>query len=303
MEENLMPDWFYIAIGGYLLIAATGVMDKFLVSKVVREPIVYAFMTAVTGPFSLLLAPFGMQWLDNPWQYIAAGLSGVAFIASIYFLFSAIGKISVSRVVPIQGGLIPLFTLIFAYFLLGERLELNQNIAVLFLVAGSVMISFQKKGGDWRAFGITDSALSALFMSLSSVLTKFTFDSSNFVSGMVWTRLSFALVALGILLFKQNREVIFHAPKQAGAKNVALYYSARATGTVGGFLQNYAVSLGSVSLVNALQGVQFIFLLILTSFLSLYYPRVLKEKITANIIALKITAIILITCGLVLLNA
>lgn len=297
-----MPDWFYIAIGGYLLIAATGVMDKFLVSKVVREPIVYAFMTAITGPFSLLLAPFGMKWLNTPWEYVAAGLSGMAFIAGIYFLFAAIGKISVSRVVPIQGGLIPLFTLIFAYFLLGERLTLNQNIAVLFLVVGSVMISFQKKSGSWKALGITDSALAAMFMALSSVLTKFTFDNSNFVSGMVWTRLSFALVALLILIFPSNRKVIFGAPKQAGARNVLLYYSSRATGTVGGFLQNYAVSLGSVSLVNALQGVQFIFLLIITSLFSLYYPLVLKEKITANILALKITAIVLITCGLIILN-
>ncbi|MBX4191713.1 MAG: hypothetical protein KW804_02865, partial [Candidatus Doudnabacteria bacterium] len=90
-------------------------------------------------------------------------------------------------------------------------------------------------------------------------------------------------------------------PKEAGVKNVALYYSSRATGTVGGFLQNYAVSLGSVSVVNALQGVQFVFLLILTSLLSIYFPKVLKEKISAEILTLKVTAIALISCGLYLL--
>lgn len=297
-----MPEWFFIAIAGYLLIAATGVMDKFLVSKVVGDPIVYAFMTAITGPFSLLLAPFGMKWLANPWEYVAAGVSGLAFILAIYFLFAAIKKISISRVVPIQGGLIPLFTVFFAYILLGERLNIDQNIAVIFLVIGSVMISLRKDATGWKTLGITESGLSAFFMALSSVLTKFTFDNSNFVSGMVWTRLSFALAAVFILLFKNNREKIFHAPKKAGVKNVALYYSSRATGTLGGFMQNYAVSLGSVSLVNALQGVQFIFLLILTSFFSVYFPKVLKEKITPDIIALKISAIIMIGCGLVLMN-
>ena len=41
------------------------------------------------------------------------------------------------------------------------------------------------------------------------------------------------------------------------------------------FLQNYAVSLGSVSVVNALQGTQFVFLLGLTSFLDM---KILADK-------------------------
>ena len=119
---------------------------------------------------------------------------------------------------------------------------------------------------------------------------------------MIWTRMGFFLAALPILLFKRNREVIFNAPKEAGARNVALYYSSRITGTVGGFLQNYAVSLGSVSVVNAMQGTQFAFLLGLTTFLSVYFPKVLKERINAETITLKLTAIALISGGLYLIT-
>jgi hypothetical protein len=113
--------------------------------------------------------------------------------------------------------------------------------------------------------------------------------------------LGFVLPIPFILYSKRNREAIFNAPKEAGVKNVALYYSSRATGSIGGFLQNYAVSLGSVSVVNALQGLQFVFLLILTSLVSIYYPKVLKENITANTITLKLCAIGVISCGLFLL--
>ena len=118
---------------------------------------------------------------------------------------------------------------------------------------------------------------------------------------MVWTRLGFLLPIPFILLLKSNRQAIFDAPKDAGVRNVVLYYSSRATGTVGGFLQNYAVSLGSVSVINALQGVQFVFLLILTSISSIYFPKVLKEKINTNTITLKLSAIAVISFGLFLL--
>lgn len=296
-----MVSWFFIAISGYLLIATTGIMDKFLVSKVVRQPIAYAFFTAATGPFSLLLAVFGLKPLELA-GYIVSLFSGLAFIAALYYLYSAMGQMSVSRVVPIQGGLVPLFTLVLAYIFLHERMAMVQIEAFFFLVLGAILISFKKEKGKWAAVAVRNSVLAAFFMALTSVLTKYVFDHSNFISGMVWTRLGFTFAALGIIMFKKNREIIFKAPKQAGVKNGVLYYSSRATGTIGGFLQNYAVSLGSVTIVNALQGVQFVFLLILTTFFSVYYPKVLKENITKETIALKLSAIVLISIGLLLLK-
>lgn len=296
----MIASWMLIALCGYMLLAISGVLDKFLVSQVVREPVAYAFFTAVTGPFSLLLAPFGLKLLD--WTTFGVAMAaGISFIIGIYFLYSAESKISISREIPIQGGLVPLFTLVFAFSLLGEKLTMLQTAAFVFLVAGAVMISLRKERGKWVVKAIRDSVFSAGFLALCSVLTKYVFVHSNFISGMVWTRIGFCFAALFISAFKRNREIIFKAPKQAGVKNVVLYYSSRASGTIGGFLQNYAVSLGSVTIVNALQGVEFTLLLLLTSFLSIYFPKVLKEKITFNTVVLKLAAMVLITIGLVLL--
>jgi drug/metabolite transporter (DMT)-like permease len=296
----LIAEWVLIAASGYFLLAFTGVADKFLVSKVVKQPIAYAFYTAITGPFSLVLVPFGARLLS--WHVFAmALLSGVFFIAGVYNSYAAISRSSVSRVVPIQGGLVPLFSFLSAYVILGERLTATQTAGFFFLVAGAVMISIRKEKGVWTSKALLYATISAACFALSSVLTKYTFAHSNFISGMVWTRIGFILPVPFILLFRKNREAIFNAPKEAGVRNVALYYSSRATGSVGGFLQNYAVSLGSVSVVNSLQGLQFVFLLILTSFLSIYHPKVLKEKINANTITLKLVAIGVISCGLFLL--
>ncbi|OGE73682.1 MAG: hypothetical protein A3I07_01690 [Candidatus Doudnabacteria bacterium RIFCSPLOWO2_02_FULL_42_9] len=295
-----MVSWILIAAGAYFLLAFTGIADKFLVSKVVKAPIAYAFYTAITGPFSLLLLPFGAQML-NLQGFIIALIAGAAFIGAIYHTYAAISLTSVSRVVPILGGFVPLFSFGMAFFMLNERLSTFQTIGFIFLVAGAVMISLKKEHGVWTLKALFNAISAAFFFATASVLTKYIFDHSNFISGMIWTRLGFLLPIPFILMSAKNRSAIFSAPKEAGVKNVALYYSSRATGTVGGFLQNYAVSLGSVSVVNALQGLQFVFLLILTSFFSLYFPKVLKEKISSEIITLKLIAIGTISCGLYLL--
>jgi drug/metabolite transporter (DMT)-like permease len=296
-----MLSWITIGLAGYFLLAFTGVADKFLVSKVVRAPVAYAFYTAITGPFSLLLLPFGGKLLNFPDMLVALA-AGASFIIGILFSYTAIGQTSVSRVVPIQAGLGPLFTLSLSFFILSERLSTFQTAGFLFLVSGAVLISFRRENGHWSNKAFINAAISAFFFALTSVLTKYTFDHSNYITGLAWPSLGFLIPLIFILPSKKNRQKIFNAPKEAGKKNVVLYYATRATGTIGGFLQKYAISLGSVSVVNALQGMQFVFLLIFTSFISIYFPNVLRERINSETIALKLTAIAFISCGLFLLT-
>ncbi len=296
-----MTTWILYAIIAYILFALNGIADKFLLTHVERHPIVFVFYTSITGPFLFLLAPFGLQWLSFS-TLIVAIFGGASFAIGLYFLYSATQKTSVSRILPIQGGMIPLFTLVLAYFLLNERLNLIQNIAFLLLVSGAVLMSFKRDNSGWHSKALTEAVIAALLFAISLVLTKFIYIQSNFISGIVWTRLGFFLVAVGILLSKTWRGYIFAAPGKAKAKNIALYYAARLNGGLAGLLQNYAISIGSVTIVNALQGVQFTFLLAMTVILSTYFPNVLKEKITGTILIQKFIAIILITSGLVMLT-
>lgn len=289
--------WLYFALSAYLLLAVSGVIDKFLVSKVVRHPAAYAFYIGITGPFSLLLAPFGLKALSVPDFYVA-GMAGVCFLLAMYYYFTAVSMASVSRVLPIFGGLIPVFTLGLAYFALDERLNPVQYWAFIFLVAGAVLSAYKQESGGMQKAALGYATLAALLMALTAVFSKHIFEVSNFVSGMVWTRMSFLPVALLFLLTKENRRRIFNAPKEAKPRNIIIYYVSRFSGTIAGFLQNYAVSLGSVTVVNALAGTQFAFLLLMTTFLSFRFPKVLKEQVTGPILAQKIAAIVLISIGL-----
>jgi drug/metabolite transporter (DMT)-like permease len=286
----------------YLLLAFHGVIDKFLLNKAIRRPIAYTFFSGTTTVFVILLAPFGLRMLSGP-DMLAAVAAGGSFLFATFYLYTAIQKSSVSRILPIQGGLVPIFTYLFAHFLLGEVLSENQTAAFILLTVGSVLMAVKNDDlGRWRVPAFKEALGAAILFALSLVLSKYIFDRSNLVTGLVWSRLGMFVIALGFLLFKSAREAIFNTPKEAGKNNAILFYVVRLIGALAGLLQNYAIAVGSVIIVNALQGLQFTFILVLTSALSVYYPKILKETITKRILVLKLTAIVLITFGLILLG-
>lgn len=291
----------WIATFAYLLYAVNGVIDKFLLTHAVRKPVVYTFYIGVTSPLTLLLAPFGLKFLSVQ-DFFVALVGGACFVIALYFMYVATRATSVSRILPIEGGLVPMFTLGLAYFILNERLSGPQLMAFIFLVVGAILISLKKEQGEWHPKALGNAIIAAFLFALSLTLTKYIFDQTNFVSGLIWTRLGFFAAAMSLLMTAKNRRDIFGAPKATSTGNKLLYYGARISGGIAGLAQNYAISLGSVTIVNALQGTQYSFLLLLTVFLSKYHPKILKEQISGNIIVQKISAILLITAGLFLLT-
>ncbi|MBU2575664.1 hypothetical protein KKF64_01050, partial [Patescibacteria group bacterium] len=69
-------------------------------------------------------------------------------------------------------------------------------------------------------------------------------------------------------------------------------------GALGFVLVNYSISLASVSLVNAMQGAQYAFLLLMIILLAKKFPKIMSEKLTGAVLAQKIFAIILISIGI-----
>jgi hypothetical protein len=82
------------------------------------------------------------------------------------------------------------------------------------------------------------------------------------------------------------------------------FLGSQVCGGAGNLLQSFAISLAPVAflaVVNSLKGIQFIFLFLLTLFLSYFYPKILKEEISRVVIFKKLLAIFLIAMGLAFL--
>jgi len=297
-----MTTWFIIAIIAYFLFAINGIADKFLLTKAVGNPAVYAFYVGISSIVVFFLSPFGLHMVPVPVLLLALA-SGAAFVCALYFFYSAIKETSISRILPIEGGLVPLFTLIFAYVAGLDSLTHVQLWAFGLLVLGAVLVDFKKTDKGWSPLHWHNALIAAFFFALSFILTKYVYNETNFISGLIWTRLGLVLAAVAIfVLSTKTRGEIFSAPRQTSTGNKFLFYISHAAGSAASFLQNYAISLGSVVIINAMQGVQFVLILMMSVVLSRYFPKVLKEEITKPILVQKITAIVLISAGLGLLS-
>lgn len=298
-------NWLYIAIISHFLSAIVFTVDKFLLSKTVLRPAAAAFYVGLLGGVaSLFLIPFGFSWLSF-WQIIISFVAGIAFVFAVFFFYRSIQINEVSVIAPIVGGAIPIFTLILMYSFLGERLAINQLFAFFLLVFGGViMLLPQKDKSNFKTIKIFSSkelliaVLSALLFAISFVSTKFIFTEQPFINGFVWIRLGGILGACLLFLGPNMRRAILETSKSVKIKTGSLFVSNKVFSALAFVLLNYAIYLGSVSLVNALQGIQYAFLLILVFFLSKKFPQIIKEQISRKVIFQKIIAILLISFGL-----
>ena len=227
-------------------------------------------------------------------------------------LYTALRLGEASKIITLIGGSVPIFTIILSYLLLGERFTDSQYIAFFYLIFGTLIISYFPSGHDlWTKvfiwFGLENqkriksiliALLSSLLFSLFFVGSKYLYNNQEFLSAFIWIRIGSFIAVLSFLISKDNRREIFRSIKKLKGNNRLLFFGNQSLAALGFFLQNYAISLGSVALVNSLQGVQYVFLLILASFFTIFYPKVIKEKISKFIILQKLIAIILITIGL-----
>lgn len=83
---------------------------------------------------------------------------------------------------------------------------------------------------------------------------------------------------------------------------VASVFMANKALAAGAFiLLNYAISLGSVTVANALQGTQYVFLLLLATAVSVGWPKLFREELSRMAVWQKVSGIVLVSLGVVLL--
>ena len=272
-------NWLFIAIVAHFLSAVVFTVDKFLLSKTVLRPAAAAFYVGLlSGVASLLLIPLGFSW-PSLWQIVISFTAGSSFIFAILCFYRLLQTDEVSIIAPIVGGTVPIFTLILTYSFLGERLVINQLFAFCLLVFGGVIMllppkseSSSKKPGKFLLNRLLITILTAFLFALSFVLTKFVFTEQPFINGFVWVRLGGIFGACLLLLIPGARRAIFKTSKSIKIKVGGLFISNKVLSAFAFILLNYAIYLGSVSLINALQGVQYVFLLLeLFVFCCVYY--------------------------------
>jgi len=298
-----MITWLLVIILAYILFGVASLGDKLFLSGK-PNPKSYTFYVGVFGLFMLLFIPFIKFGLPATGSWMWIILDALVYVIGLYTMYSALERFEVSRVISIIGAIQPILIFILAWiFFGGQSISLWSVLAFLLLFLGSLVISIEKNI-KLTAQHIKITFLCALMFSLDYIFAKLIFVQEPFLQGLIWTRIVIFLMVLVFLFKKSARQEIF-SKEISSEKNAKRFFMlAQASGGIATILQSFAIALAPVAFlatINALRGVQYIVLFILTLLVSVFLPKILREELSKKIIIQKVTAIFLIAVGLVFL--
>jgi len=216
--------------------------------------------------------------------------SGGAFFGGLIFLYKAISESDVSVASTQVGVLTSIFTYIFSFLILKEVLPLHNAVAISFLILGMLFLGRVGRGIVWHAIG------AGALIAISFVLLKWTFTVESFVNGVFWTRVGFIGSAIASLVSGKARREVKSTAKRTKPSSKLIFVINKLIAGAAFLLLYYAILLGNVTTINALLGLQFLFVFLIALAIRNRLPGV-EEDLEKKTLKTKIIGIALILAG------
>ncbi len=307
-------NWILLATLGQFMNAIVAVLDKYIVSdeKVMPRPFVYAFYSCLlTGFWAViffigLIPPFaalGVPSFTNvefpTIQVISmAFLSAYTFFMALVSMYDALRKSDASVVMPIVGTISALSAFGLSYLFLGASLTQGHIIGVIMISLGTLLVA--RTIPTWSV--VLHVIHSGVFFALHYIVMKGLFMETSFDDGFFWSRVSFVLFALSLLMVPVYWDKIKEQTKTTTKKTGALVLVTKVLAGVAAFLLLKATDLGEVSVVQALDGIRFVFILLITAILAHWLPESATDRdLRPQVFFRRFLFIIIITSGFFML--
>ncbi len=196
------------------------------------------------------------------------------------------------------GSFSAVFALIIGYFFTSTLLPVHFAIGFGLLVTGTLLISHLKFSMKTFIFTV----IGGLGFALHSLLLKEALQLSSFETGFFWFSIVTAVLALFLLALPQLRHAFHSQRKEKHIKTTgSILLINKIIAGVAGILLIKAIEVGEVSLVQALGGLQFVFLFVLAVILGPLTPIDFGENVKRKDVYHKLVSVGIIFVGFVLL--
>lgn len=315
-----MALWIILVLIAQAINALVSLIDKFIVtSGKVGNPYILTFYISLLSSLTVFVFIFG--WIPLPTLFsdkltipsfenvtwptieiiVLCLISAISFIVALVALFKSFQKADASDVVPVVASMNALITLLLSFFILKTPLADNFLLGFIFLVFGTFLMSRMRLNRQVLKL----SLMSGLFFAIQIICMKVLFNVTNFDNAFFWSRMIISLTALSMLLLPNccNRTIVQETRDVKKNKGgFSLIIGNKILAGLAAILLLKAVSLGPVAIVQALAGVQFIYLLMFSLLFGQKIPMYCGENCTATEeFAHKIISVSIITTGFLLL--
>ena len=279
-------DWYFYALLGPLLYAITNHIDKILLARYFREGGVGTLML-----FSSLLAALALPllyWIDPrvlvvaPLHVVILCAVGVlsALVQLCYFVALRDEEASVAI---IFYQLVPVFGYVLGYIFLSEQLTTAQLLGMATVIAGTSLISIELGTGrpaKLRRNTCLFMTLASFFWALESVLFKSVALEENLWRSLFWSHSMLAVIGVGIFVFGPTyRSSFVRAIKTNSRAILSLNFANESLYMLGSAACSFAYLQAPIALVLLANSFQSLFVLIIGVVLTLYFPRIVVERL------------------------
>lgn len=296
--------WFSLTLITTILSSINSLFDKFFCEKKFKNVLSYLLL----GNF-LQIGYFFLLFLKADYKN-ATGLpllltliSGPIFLLMWVANYQGLKTVEVSRAAAIFNINI-IFSTLLAIILLNEKLTSLKLLAIILIFIGASLCSYENdkaKKNQVIQSGYLFIILSALISSVGGTLTKY-------ATGKIFPLTVYFLSSLSglpIFLASLFKKEIFEEFKMSlkNKRIILPMFLNRTLAFIAVCFYYLAVSKGPISLITAiLVGVSPMLIFLFSTFLSFFFPKIIKEKITKEVLVQKLVAIGLIVGGVVIIN-
>ena len=300
-----MNSWIFLAILGHLANAVAFIIDKVLLTTTLKRSATYAVLISTLSLVVIVAAPWVQHWPNHSLYLPIMGYGGL-FVLGLWAFFEALKRSEASRVVPIVGSFVPIFTLLEAVLFLQEKFTAQQLFGFFVLLIATWLLTRKNKSSVQRSkHSMTLLILAALLFATASVLGKYAFAHGEFLGVFVSSRVVAGIVGivLGLLISGVKQELFSLIRGGKSNQRTPIWaIIGQLFGALGFILISIAIAQGSAPMVNVLQAVQYGAIVLVAWFGSKRLRELLNEEKNRHIILTKTLAIILIALGLMLIT-
>lgn len=294
-------DWLILSLIGACAYAATGIIDKLLLIRFVRQPLAYLAALVIMQQAMILFIPLYMGWgWVYPQTLYALATGAFQVILWISYL-RALQQEETSRIAALVY-VFPFFVFLGSFLLLGEALQTNDYVGGALLICSAVLISYRpgRQRGSSLSPALKHMAVFWFFTATYALASKYLLGFMTEWHLLLWSSLGSFLSILPVFWHREMRRECF-SYLRAGAFLFLALFANEILDLLGRGAFIFAYGQGSISLVSSLAALQPFITLIYVILLSRLFPGVLVEEMDGKTIAIKVTAVLLIVAGVYLI--
>ncbi|MDO8241114.1 MAG: EamA family transporter [Candidatus Moranbacteria bacterium] len=299
--------WFFIALIAPALWALSNHLDKFILTRYFKGASAGALMifSVFLGSLLAILIPiFNDGVFSVPLiSAITVTISGTLYLYAYLPYLHAMQEEEASIVAPLFQ-IIPLFSYVGAYFLLGESLNATQLFASVMIILGAMGISLEIGVGTvklkMKVLGLM--ALSSLFFATNSLIFKFVAIQESFWVTTFWEYVGFSLAAAALLVVKSYRQQFFKIFKLNGLPILSLNALTEFINISSKLIFSFASLLAPITLVWVVNGFQPFFVFLLGIIITIFAPKLGEESLLKKHLVQRFVSIAIMFIGVYFLN-